>query len=297
VDIKGTSCITGAGAIREIEPFEGEVPGVSVIVVRDRLVFYQLHEANGPPRSPVVLLHGLGSCGDDWELQLPALSPGRRILAADLRGHGRSARADRAFAIQDLAQDVAALSRHVELGKAHWVGLSLGALVALQAAVAFPEQVLSLTLVNGFARLKVRWASALSGSGRIALLMTGRMDWMGRWVARSLFPGESQGELRKLAAMRIGGNDRGSYVRTLLAVAGFDVRRDLHRVTQPSLVVAGAADRIVPMAAKTALARGLPNARLEVFPDSGHATPIDSAPAFNRLLIDFLAACDAPSQV
>ncbi len=92
---------------------------------------------------------------------------------------------------------------------------------------------------------------------------------------------------------RIGGNDRGNYLRTLLAVATFDVRKDLPAVCQPSLVVAGAEDRIVPMAAKLALAEALPNARLEVVPRSGHATPIDSAPAFNELLVSFLNEVEA----
>jgi pimeloyl-ACP methyl ester carboxylesterase len=98
-----------------------------------------------------------------------------------------------------------------------------------------------------------------------------------------------------VAAERIGGNARGSYIRTLLALAAFDVRNDLPDISQPSLVVAGGEDRIVPMAAKVALAESLPHARLEVLPRSGHATPIDSAPEFNRLLVDFLRRSDVPT--
>lgn len=260
--------------------------------LRDTRLFYQVHGPPQPSRPPVVLLHGLGSCSDDWDLQLPALTEARRVLAVDLRGHGHSAPVERRIRIRDLAGDVAVLARELGLGPAHWVGLSLGALVALQAGVDAPEQVRSLTLVNGFARLRLHWASAFSGAGRIALLLSGRMDWMGRWVARSLFPHQSQGDLRRVAAERIGGNARGSYIRTLLAVASFDVRNDLSDISQPSLVVAGGEDRIVPMAAKVALAESLPHARLEVLPHSGHATPIDSAPEFNQLLVDFLRRSD-----
>ena len=276
----------------EIEIVPSEVPIVPLTHLRDTRLFYQVHGPPRPSRPPVVLLHGLGSCSDDWELQLPALTEARRVLVVDLRGHGRSAPVDRRIRIRDLAGDVADLARELGLGSAHWVGLSLGALVALQAAVDVPEQIRSLTLVNGFARLRLHWASALSGAGRIALLLSGRMDWMGRWVARSLFPHQAQGDLRRVAAERIGGNARGSYIRTLLAVASFDVRNDLPAIAQPSLVVAGGEDRIVPMAAKVALAESLPHARLEVLPHSGHATPIDSAPEFNQLLVDFLRRSD-----
>lgn len=262
--------------------------------LREAPLFYQTHGPAQPSRPPVVLLHGLGSCSSDWELQLPVLTDERTVLAVDLRGHGQSAPVDRGLRIRDLAGDVSGLARDLGQGPAHWVGLSLGALVALQAAVDVPEQIRSLTLVNGFARLRLHWASAFSGAGRIALLLSGRMDWMGRWVARSLFPHELQGDLRRMAAERIGANDRGSYIRTLLAVASFDVRKDLPTINQPSLVVAGAEDRIVPMAAKVTLAEGLPRSRLEVIPRSGHATPIDSAPEFNRLLVDFLNQTEKP---
>jgi len=279
----------------EIELDPSEEPIVPLGHMRDTRLFYQVHGPPHPSRPPVVLLHGLGSCSDDWDLQLPVLNEARRVLAVDLRGHGRSAPVDRRIHIRDLAEDVADLARELGLGPAHWVGLSLGALVALQAAVDFPEQIRSLTLVNGFARLRLHWASAFSGAGRIALLLSGRMDWMGRWVARSLFPHQSQGDLRRVAAERIGGNARGSYIRTLLAVASFDVRNDLSDISQPSLVVAGGEDRIVPMAAKVALAESLPHARLEVLPHSGHATPIDSAPEFNRLLVDFLRRSEVPT--
>jgi 3-oxoadipate enol-lactonase len=251
-------------------------------------IFYQLHGPSHTAVPPVILLHGLGSRSDDWELQLPALAVRRQVLAPDFRGLGRSSAADRGFRIGDLVGDVAAAARAADLGPAHWVGLSLGALVALQAAIDIPDQVRSLTLVNGFARLRLNPASAFSGAGRLALLLIGRMDWLGWWVARSLFPHESQRALRDVAAQRIGDNARGSYTRMLLAVARFDVRRKLPSISQPSLVVAGAEDRIVPMAAKRELAERLPHARLDIVTGSGHATPIDSAPAFNRQLVAFL---------
>ncbi len=200
MDFKVTSCITVGCTKCETEIGPVEVVDVPLADIGKTRIFYQAHGPESPSRPPVVLLHGLGSCSDDWQLQLPALTFERSVLAMDLRGHGLSPRAVRRFKIRDLVMDVAGLARELDLGQAHWVGLSLGALVALQAAVDIPEQVRSLTLVNGFARLRLNWASAVSGAGRMALLLSGRMDWMGRWVARSLFPYESQVALRRVAA-------------------------------------------------------------------------------------------------
>ncbi len=261
-------------------------------IVHGHSLFYQVVGPETTDRTPVVLLHGLGSCGEDWQLQVDEVAEARRALLPDLWGHGQSSRADHRFRIADLAADVAELAASQGLTQAHWVGLSLGALVGLQAAIDYPDSLRSLTLVNGFARLRVQGASAVSGVGRVGLLAIGRMDWLGRWVAQALFPLDSQADLRRRAAERICGNERSSYVRTLLAVAAFDARRALPSIKIPSLVVAGGRDHIVPMSAKTILARGLPHARLEVLPESGHATPINSPGAFNRLLLQFMDEVD-----
>jgi 3-oxoadipate enol-lactonase len=274
-----------------------EVAGLPHAVIHGHSLFYQIAGPQAGSRLPVILVHGLGSCGEDWQLQLDQVADDRRALLPDLWGHGQSSRADRRFRIADLAADVAELSDSLGIAQAHWVGLSLGALVGLQAALDYPEKVRSLTLVNGFARIRLHGASAVSGVGRVGLLAIGRMDWLGRWVAQALFPLEAQAELRRRAAERICGNERSSYVRTLLAVARFDVRPGLAGIGVPSLVVAGGRDRIVPMSAKAILARGLPHARLEVLPESGHATPIDSPEAFNRLLMEFLDEVERPRPV
>jgi pimeloyl-ACP methyl ester carboxylesterase len=60
-------------------------------------------------------------------------------------------------------------------------------------------------------------------------------------------------------------------------------------IRQPTLIVAGDRDTLVPLAAKIALATAIPCARLLVVPASGHATPHDQPEAFNRALLEFLA--------
>ena len=134
----------------EIEFDPSEVRIVPLTDLRDTRLFYEIYGSLQPSRPPVVLLHGLGSCSLDWELQLPALTETRRVMVVDLRGHGQSAPIDRRIRVRDLAGDVADLARDLGLGPAHWVGLSLGALVALQAAAHVPEQIGSLMVSGAF---------------------------------------------------------------------------------------------------------------------------------------------------
>jgi len=251
------------------------------------------YERHGAGPATVVLLHGLGSRGEDWLLQFPALSARWRVLAPDLRGHGASSLSGGWPTVADLAQDVARLIRAEAPWPVHVVGLSLGGAVAHQLAIDHRELLRSLTAVNTFARLRSGWSGLRKGLIRFALLGFGPMNWVGRWVASGLFPSPHQQSLREVAATRIAGNPRRAYLQAALAVVRFDVAARLGEITCPTLVIAGDRDATVPMKAKLELARRIPGARLEVIPGSGHATPLDAPGAFNELLLRFLSEVDA----
>jgi len=245
----------------------------------------------GPP--PVLLLHGLGSCADDWALQLAALSGERRALAPDLPGHGRSGRLPGWPDVRAYVRCALAVLDAGGAGQADLVGLSLGGLVALQLALDHPDRVRSLTLVNSFARMRVPLSGVARILGRIVLLLAGPMDWLGRWVAAGLFPHPDQAPLRRMAAERLATNSRRSYLQAALAVARFDLRPRLGELGLPLHVIAGAADRTVSLAAKREVAAAVAGARLTVLPGSGHASPVDAPEAFNRALLGFLTEMDA----
>lgn len=249
---------------------------------------YSIDAPMGDARAAVVLLHGLGSCGDDWGMQISELASQYRVIAPDLPGHGESGADASIDSVESMAEAVSGLVEALGTTSAHVVGLSLGGAVALQWAIDRPDQIRSLTAVNTFARLNLARRGLLRMAGRALLLLTGQMEWMGNWVASGLFPGANQRELRQLAAARIAGNSWRGYLQAALAVTRFDCREGLARIKAPTMVVAGEMDSTVPMGPKLELARRIPGARLEIIPGSGHVTPIDAAPRFNALLLSFL---------
>jgi pimeloyl-ACP methyl ester carboxylesterase len=105
---------------------------------------------------PVLMVHGLGGSAGQWAAQLAHLRSGRRALAVDLRGHGRSAPpGDGEYGIGDLAADVAAVADDLGLARFVLVGHSLGAAVAIEVAsresgppAAGPGRVAGLVLVD-----------------------------------------------------------------------------------------------------------------------------------------------------
>ena len=253
---------------------------------------YDLHAASRAGAPLVVLLHGLGSCGQDWGLQLPALTSGYRVLTPDLPGHGRSRLEHRWPTVPGMAGAVDELLESLGEADAHIVGLSLGGAVGLQLAVDYPSRVRSLTAVNTFARLRLGAGGFRRGLDRSWLALTGHMDVVGERVAAGLFPGPELEAFRRAAAARLSGNSSRTYFRLLSSVARFDLRPRLGSIRAPTLVVAGEKDTTVTLSAKTELAVHIPNARLVIVPGSGHATPLDAVDAFNGLLLGFLAEVD-----
>ncbi len=254
---------------------------------------YRIDGDRGPL---VLLLHGLGSSGADWVLQVEALRGQYRCLAVDQRGHGDSPMPAGWSTLHDMANDVAGLLAELGEGPAHLVGLSLGGGVALVLALERPELVRSLTIVNASATLSGGWQRVPSSIVRLALLLGGRMDWLGAWVARGLFPGAHQSQLRELTRQRIAGNSRLNYLKSVAAIVRFDLRDQVSQIAAPTLVVAGDRDRTVLLEAKRALAAAIPGARLQIVEGSGHATPLDAAERFNAILLAFLQQLGQPTE-
>lgn len=248
-------------------------------------------ERGGGDGAPIVLLHGLGSSSADWAFQLPVLALGHRVLAVDLRGHGRSSRPRGRLTIEAMANDVAVLLAALGVPPAHVVGLSLGGCVALTLALDHPKYVRSLTLVNTFACLTPDGARGLLRMlTRLALLACAPMRVVAAHVAGGLFPRPDQQALYRAAVASLKSTPRATYWSTIRAVLGFDARCRLAEVRCPTLVVAGDRDTTVPFAAKTQLQQGIAGAELLVVSDSGHATPCDQAERFNTALLAFVAA-------
>jgi len=260
--------------------------------VEDGQIYYEIHNPFDCEGPGVLFLHGLGSCSEDWGLQIPIVNERYWVLALDMPGHGRSSQPAGWLSIENIVLQIAAVVKEQAESPLHVVGLSLGGAVAMQLALDYPEAVRSLTLVNTFAKLHSGSSGFFRKLVRIAFVALGRMDQVGQWVAAGLFPKPDQELLRQAAAERIASNPRGAYLRAIWAATRFDIRDRLHKINAPTLVVAGELDQTVSMEAKKELADNIPGAHLVVIPDSGHATPLDAVEEFNRTLLEFLSKLD-----
>jgi len=237
----------------------------------------------------LLFLHGLGSCGQDWLLQMPVFCSRFRVIAPDLYGHGQTDEPRKRVSIAQMTADVACLLDELGVKRTHIVGLSMGGCVAQQLALDDPARVRSLTLVNTFARFDPGApGNAIPLGIRLGVLSVLGLPAQARFVAARMFPKPEQVQLRTLAAERIASNDLATYYHLLLALGAFDVTHRLREIACPTLVIVGDRDTTVPLRAKKFLAEHIRGARFELVADSGHATPIDQPEAFNRLVMNFV---------
>lgn len=239
---------------------------------------------------PLLLIHGLGSCTEDWQPQIEAFSRDYRVIAFDLRGHGRSTKPRNGYSIERFARDTAALINQLGVGPVHVVGISLGGMVAFQLVVDAPELVKTMTIVNsGPAVPAATFKQRMPLYVRLVYLRTLGLRQMAKKVVKGLFPEPGQEELRQGFIERITRNDKHCYIASLKAIfAGWGVAQHLGEIRCPVLVIAADQD-YTPVALKQLYVDRLPNARMVVVPDSRHALPMEKPREFNQALADFLA--------
>jgi pimeloyl-ACP methyl ester carboxylesterase len=97
---------------------------------------------------PLLLLHGGGGAGSNWDLIFKQPPEGYRLIIPDLRGHGRSTDSSARFTIRQVALDVLALLDHLSISRIKAIGMSLGAKTLLHVATLQPDRVEAMVLVS-----------------------------------------------------------------------------------------------------------------------------------------------------
>ena len=255
---------------------------------------YQLRYLDAGAGTPVVLIHGLAGDYSAWLAQIEVLQQHYRVIAFDNRGAGQSTQVDEPITTAELAADTLQLMDYLELPRAHVVGRSMGGAVAQHMALQAPERIISLTLCASFAQLDLL-------GRRVLLNMREALEWRMSWAdhARHSVQNFVSADFfnqypERVATIErlIGGETRlpGCYVRQNEACQVHNTLGELHRIRQPTLVMAGDSDPICSLTATRALSAGLPNARTEIFSHASHFFLMEQPEKFMKLLTEWLAA-------
>jgi 3-oxoadipate enol-lactonase len=245
------------------------------------------HHVSGRPDRPTVILGGsIGSATAVWEPQRAALATDFQVVAYDHRGHGGSPAPAGPYTIAELAADVLALLDHLDVQRAHWVGLSLGGMVAQHVAARAPQRVERLVLACTAPHYPDResWvqrAATVRAGGTQAIADASLERWL-----TSEFRRDHPDETARLRQMIVD-VEREGYAGCCEAIADMDQRNDLSRIEASTLVIAGAQDPSLPPDRLRELAAAIPGARLEVAPGA-HVPSIEHPAVFTGLLLEHL---------
>ncbi len=255
------------------------------------------HEAGSG--EPVILIHGSGpgvSAWANWQFAIPYLAERFHVFAYDQIGFGYTDPApNQHYSLQLWTEHLLTFMQVVGVKRAHLVGNSMGAAVALAAAVDHPEVVNRLVLMGP---MGVRF-QLKKGEGLDAVWgYTPSVENMRRLIDvfaydPGKFPTDQLAELRYEASVRPGAQEAFSSMfpqprqEQVEALAAYEER--IPEIQHQTLLIHGREDRVIPLETSLKLLHVISNAQLHVFGHCGHWTQLEPRDAFNRLVREFLA--------
>lgn len=250
-----------------------------------------LYSESGQGDELVVFLHAVGGDHRSWSRQMSSLSAsGYKCIAVDLRGHGQSKFPGKDIykevTVQAFAEDVIALIQELGHAKAHFVGLSMGGVVALNIFQKKKTIVQSLTLAN-------TWSFTPEASDKIAF-MKDRLSKMSlKDSAYELIPQLfAKGTDKEIVAQAVeieATKDKDVFLSSWISMFADDYRPVIASIDVPVLLIGGAEDQITPTnPLLTAIHKELPGSQLINIQDAGHFSNLDKPDEFSSVLISHL---------
>jgi pimeloyl-ACP methyl ester carboxylesterase len=255
---------------------------------------------------PVVLLvHGITSSAEAWQPVIPGLAEDHTVIAADLLGHGGSAKPKGDYSLGAYASGLRDLLAALGHPRATVVGHSMGGGIAMQLAYQFPERVERLGLVSSGGLGKevglVLRAATLPGAELVLPLLTrdaprsvviGAAHVLSRLGLRTA--ADVRGTALGLASLR-DEDARRAFIHTARSILDASGQRvsatDRLYLAEgmPTLIVWGERDPMIPVAHGRAAHEQIPHSRLELFPNAGHYPFEEDPERFVEVLRSFMA--------
>lgn len=241
---------------------------------------------------PIVMVNGLGASARDWGPLADLLAARARVITFDNRGAGRSSVPKEPFALEQMADDTAAVFDAYGLRSAYLLGHSMGGMVAQLLALRRPKLIERLVLMATHAG--ARTAVPSTPEARAAMFPTEkrpRHELVRRqystYVARSFLEGQRETFERMLEVRLANLISFDAWQLQLQAILQSERTEQLAGLRVPTLVLHGREDTLIPIANGERLSKLIPGARLVVLDDCGHVPNWEKPQAVAHAVIEF----------
>ena len=249
-------------------------------------VYYEIHGTG----EPLVLLHGAYMTIETMGDLVPRLAEARQVIAIEAQGHGHTADVDRPLTYEAMADDTAALLRHLGIERADVVGYSLGGATAIQLAVRHPNLVRKLVPISAGYRSDGMHPELLGMIESITPEMFAGSPWEDAYKASSPHPDAFPTLVEKLKTLDVtpfawpDESIRAIAAPTLVIIGDSDATRPEHAVALFRLLGGGVMGDLA----------GLPTSQLAILPGTHHLGMLERVDWLMAIIVAFL---DAPTAV
>jgi 3-oxoadipate enol-lactonase len=247
----------------------------------------------GPASAPVITLsHSLAADLSMWDPQMKVLTEKYRVLRYDMRGHGGTDVPEGHYSLEELTADVHALLVALGIEQTHFIGLSIGGMIAQLFAIQHPAMIRSLILCDTSSELPQE-AKALFEE-RIRTAKTSGMGFhveptLERWFTKAFRFTPAADRIRTL----IRKTDPQGYIGCSYAIMGLNLTGRLSSIHLPTLIIVGEDDPGTPVAAARTIHEKIKDSELVILRSASHLSNIEQAEPFNKAVISFLARANA----
>lgn len=256
-------------------------------------IYYEVEPAENS--SPALFfVHGIGGDTDGWQfVRGPLHADGFTTVSMDLRGHGYSdhPKKSSAYDIKRVAEDIEAVFEQEKLQKPVLIGHSGGAVVAAQFAAMHPDQLSGLVLIAG------SYCPPPYLSSPLMRLITNIVIRIGALISpppykkwHSPYPaGKHHKEFEVYGLLRtMFYNSLRSYLHTSNTLVQVDLKDHLHKISVPTLLIAGEHDGIFPLHISQEMHRRIPAAHLVTLDKTNHVSILNNPLGVARAIQEFL---------
>jgi pimeloyl-ACP methyl ester carboxylesterase len=279
------------------------------VPIRGRRVNYV--DIGSGQKPPIVFIHGLGGCWQNFIENIPRAAQDRRAIALDLPGFASSEMPDDEISISNYARTVVELLREIGVAEpVTLVGNSMGGFISAEIGLRHPEACDRIVLVSaaGISTTSLRRDPLMTAARATAAVTDFFLARKEAFVKRPALRHAMLGfvvrhptRLKPDLALELmhGAGSRG-FLDALGALADYDYTDRLDDVKCPTLLVWGEDDKLVPVKDADEYERLIPNSRKVIFEDTGHMPMAERPQTFNDLMMEFVneePASDAPDDV
>lgn len=255
-------------------------------------LYYEIHGKG----TALMLVAGLASDSQSWQLIMKDLSRHYRVIIPDNRGTGKTKPQDIETSIHQITDDCIALIRYLGLSSVTLLGHSMGGFVALDCAIRYPEHVSKLILAGTSAFNSERnnalfrdWASYLESGMDLECWFRNVFYWI---FSKRFF--EDQGALNDAVRFAIEypyPQSRIAFKKQVSAIKEFSCLEDLPSIKLKTMILCGKKDLLFPPEESIRVLQAIPGSTFSLIEDAAHSIHMENPKAFTDCVLNFLSNC------